>query len=155
MTELIDIGGGVAAQHLTGIAVLAGLTEEELVVVAEECVAHTAGAGQTIIAMDDVGHDVYFLLWGTARVAHHTLLGRSVTLSDLPAGSYFGELSAIDGGPRSALVEAATDCQLARVSPDGFRRLLVNHPSLLIAVLQNLTGMIRHTNATVLGHATL
>lgn len=148
-------GGGIATQALSEISVLAGLSQDELAGVAAECVLQTVAAGQTIITMDDGDHDVYFLIEGTARVVHNTLFGGAVQLSDLPTGSYFGELSAIDGGPRSAQVDAATDCRLARVSPEGFRRLLVEHPSLLIAVLQNLTAMIRHTNATVLGHATL
>lgn len=145
----------ISKRLLARVTILGNLSDEDLGEVATECVEQVVAAGSKIIDLGDDGHDVYFLLDGTARVVSHTLLGASVRLSNLEAGCYFGELSAIDGRPPSAEIEAVTECRLARVSPDAFRRLLAGHPSMLVAVLRNLAGMIRDTNATVLDHATL
>jgi CRP/FNR family transcriptional regulator, cyclic AMP receptor protein len=148
-------GGDVARAELANLPILAGLTNAELNSVASEFTQRAVEAGVTIIARDDAALEVYFLLEGRARVVHDTPLGRRVQLSELPEGSYFGEISAIDGLGRSASVEAVTDCRLASMTPDGFRRLMVAHPSVLVAVLQNLAAIIRRTNATVMGHSIL
>ena len=153
--EAEGIGGGVAPAELARLPILGGLTSEALAAVAGTFSPRTVGAGGTIISRDDGALEVFFLLEGRARVIRDTPFGRGVELSELPEGSYFGELSAIDGLGRSATVQAVTDCRLAAVSPDGFRRLLVAYPSVLVAVLQNLAAIIRRTNATVLGHSIL
>ena len=149
------IGDGVSPDELARLPILSGLTSGELVLISGEFTLRMVQAGAAIIARDDGELDVCFLLRGTARVLQDTPFGRSVQLSELPEGSYFGELSAIDGLGRSASVQAVTDCRLATVTPDGFRRLLVAYPSVLVAVLQNLATLIRRTNATVLGHSIL
>jgi CRP/FNR family transcriptional regulator, cyclic AMP receptor protein len=148
-------GAENAVNDLGKCPIFLGLSPEELSEIAEELKFCSVRADDPIISRADVALDVYFLLEGRARVVHDTPLGRSVPLSELSTGSYFGELSAIDGGARSAGVQAVTDCRLARLSSDGFRHLLVTHPSVLVAVLQNLASIIRRTNATVLGHSIL
>lgn len=157
MSGLIDSvqAREVSIRLLGRVTIFSHLSERELAEVSNECIQQCVAAGSTIIALEDDGHDVYFLLDGTARVVTHTLLGSSVPISNLEARSYFGELSAMDGGPPSAEIEAVSECALARVTPDGFRRLLARHPTMLVAVLRNLARMVRDTNATILDHATL
>jgi CRP/FNR family transcriptional regulator, cyclic AMP receptor protein len=153
--EANGTASGLSLAELARLPVLGGLTREELATVADDFSLRTVRAGGTIIARDDGSLDVFFLLQGRARVLQETPLGRGVQLSELPEGCYFGELSAIDGLGRSAAVQAVTDCRLASMTPDGFRRLLVAHPTVLVAVLQNLAAIIRRTNATVLGQSIL
>jgi CRP/FNR family transcriptional regulator, cyclic AMP receptor protein len=147
MAQWVDALGRVEA--------FAELSRDQLKEIAWQCDWRRFPAGSAIISLEDGGHDVCFLLDGLARVSNHTLLGGQVRLKDLEPGSYFGELSAIDGGPRSAEVSAVTDCDVALVSPEAFRRLLGQHPSLLVHVLMNMATMIRRANAQILSHATL
>jgi CRP/FNR family cyclic AMP-dependent transcriptional regulator len=152
------VTGSIPAEHiddLSTIPVLSTLSRQDLADLAAECDWRRFLAGDYIIDKVDSNHDVFFLIKGRAQVENHTLIGTAVRLSDIVAGSYFGELSAIDGGPRSAEVRAMEECLVVALSPDAFRRLLTRHPSMLITVLQNLAAMVRHTNATVLTHATL
>lgn len=153
--ETTGTARGTVPADLARLAILDGLTSEELAAVADDFSYRATGAGSMIIARDDRELDIFFLLEGRARVLQDTPLGRSVQLSELSEGGYFGELSAIDGLGRSAAVQAVTDCRLASLTPDGFRRLLVAHPTVLVAVLQNLAAIIRRTNATVLGQSIL
>jgi CRP/FNR family cyclic AMP-dependent transcriptional regulator len=151
-----DLSGlAVAPGELVSLDIFRGLPADELAGIAGDFSAREVRAAETIITRGDGDLNVNFLLEGNARVVQETPLGRWVELSTLAAGCYFGELSAIDGVPRSAEAQAVSDCRLASVSPDGFQRLLIAHPSILVNVLQNLTKIIRRTNATVLGLATL
>ena len=99
--------------------------------------------------------DVYFMLEGSADVQNHTIIGDALKLDQLGAGAYFGELSALDGGPRSAEVLATDNCIVAAMAPSDFRNMLSEYPSVLVLVLHNLAVMIRHSNLTVLQHATI
>ena len=58
-------------------------------------------------------------------------------------GQSFGEIAAIDGGPRSANVEALEDSTIASVPPQVFWMLLEKHPSVMSNVVRLLTGTIR------------
>lgn len=160
MGEIIP-GGGSAdvpselADQLGEVDILSRLTLPELAGIARAAEVRHYEPGKAIIEFADESHDVFFLMKGRARVNNYTLTATPVTLRLLEPGAYFGELSAIDGGPRSARVEAETACTVAAIPPDVFLQVLSNHPSVLGKVLRNLAAMIRSSNLTVLDHATL
>ena len=62
---------------------------------------------------------------------------------DLDAGSYFGEMDAIDGKPRAIGVMAVTDVVIARMPRDVFRKTICRHSDAADQVLVRLTGIIR------------
>src|SRR5262245_6043004 len=62
--------------------------------------------GQDMIGHEERTTDVSFLIAGQARVNIYSASGRRVSFRDIRKGAIFGELSAIDGQPRSAAVEA-------------------------------------------------
>jgi CRP-like cAMP-binding protein len=49
----------------------------------------------------------------------------------LRAGDVFGEMSLLTGEARSATVTAITDCDLLEIDADGFRRVVLESPSVL------------------------
>ena len=74
-------------------------------------------ADEEILSRDEQAGDVYFVLKGEVRIVNYSASGREVAYAIVPAGGYFGELSAIDGRPRSANVLAVDDCLLATLTP--------------------------------------
>ena len=46
--------------------------------------------------------DVYVVIHGKVRVVNYSVSGREIVFDELAPGSFFGEISAIDGQPRSA-----------------------------------------------------
>jgi CRP-like cAMP-binding protein len=70
--------------------------------------------------------------------------GKQVALGDIGPGIMFGELSAIDGEPRSAHVVALTDVMICSMSPDDFWYVLETYPAVARATLRRLTTMVRH-----------
>jgi len=148
-------GGSVNADEIGRIGLFLDLGEEERAAIAALCRKRRFAAGETIISREGEDHDVYFMLEGSADVQNHTIIGGALRLDRLGAGAYFGELSALDGGPRSAEVGATDDCIVAAMSPSDFRSMLSEYPSVLVLVLHNLAQIIRNSNFTVLQHATI
>lgn len=96
-----------------------------------------------IIERHDTGGDVFFVISGTVRVKIPESQGREVLFQDLDAGSYFGEMDAIDGKPRAIGVMAVTDVVIARMPREVFRRTICRHSDAANQVLVRLTGIIR------------
>ena len=92
---------------------------------------------------------VCFLVAGKANALILTPAGRTVGLCELDEGQMFGELSAIDGLPRSASVIATTACLVARLDATCFMSLLEHEPMVMRAVLRHLAGMVRALTARV------
>ena len=105
--------------------------------------------GRMIMQAEDTNTDVWFLLSGLARVAVFTEAGREVSMFTLQRGDGFGEFSAIDGAPRSASIEALTDCVAARLSAEEFRRILANSSDVSGAFLRLLVAKLRDMTAKV------
>lgn len=96
-------------------------------------------AGQTVIKEEDRKGEVFHLiLEGMAEVSHQ---GKPVASAG--PGDYFGELSLLDGKPRSASVTASTDLTTFSLASWHFGRLLAEQPTLLQAVLGSLCDRIR------------
>ena len=87
---------------------------------------------------------LYFILSGRMRIFISDQEGRVVTLSALEAGDYFGEI-VLDGGRRTASIEAATEARLLIVpGPQVGRLLKDNHDftlQLLASTLKKVRGL--------------
>jgi len=102
-----------------------------------------ARTGQTIVALGAVSSQVYVVLDGRAQATLFSLGGREVILRDLVPGDIFGELAAIDEGPRSASVVALSDCALASLSAQAFRAAISELPAGALWMARRLTAQIR------------
>lgn len=58
-------------------------------------------------------------------------------------GEFFGEMKLVDGGPRSAIVEAATDMRLLVVGRREFWQSLTAAPSLVLKIMSTLSRRVR------------
>jgi CRP/FNR family cyclic AMP-dependent transcriptional regulator len=92
---------------------------------------------------------------GRVRVVNYGLSGREVTLDEMPEGSYFGELSAIDGRPRSARVIALTHSPIAALPGNRFLEILTKHPPCASKVLIQSAGVVRASNERIMDLSTL
>ena len=99
--------------------------------------------GRLIVGEGDDSHDLIILVSGVARSAVFTENGREVSFHDVEAGGCFGELSAIDGLPRSASVIALTDCETLSLSRSALFRLIEDDAEIAYALLALMSGKIR------------
>lgn len=112
-------------------------------------------AEEEILSRDEQAGDVYFVLKGEVRIVNYSASGREVAYAIIPAGGYFGELSAIDGRPRSANVLAVEDCLLATLTPAAFKELLATDTDIAAKVMHKLVRIIRSADDRILDLATL
>ena len=85
---------------------------------------------------------------GTASVTVH-----GSARPDLGPGDYFGEISMIDGQPRSATVRAETDMTTISIPSWSFHPILEEEPEVAKALLKLLCTRLRSVEAaTATGH---
>jgi CRP-like cAMP-binding protein len=99
--------------------------------------------GSLVFAAGDEGHDVLIIQSGAVKVVVGAPNGREVILDVLHAGELLGELSAVDGGPRSATVFALESTEVLVVAHRTFRTMLANHASIGDALLTVLAVRLR------------
>ena len=100
-------------------------------------------ANQTILSSGEESTEVYFIVSGLVRATMYTPSGREVSYQDIPAGSMFGEMAAIDGMHRSTGVIAIEDSHLLLLSSKCFIDLISKYPSIGLATLYKITKVNR------------
>lgn len=150
-----DPEGSRAAESLSGIGFFESLEPERLRALEHKCTWRRARGGEEIFNRDTQSHEVFFVTEGKVRVVNYSLSGREVAYATAEAGDYFGELSALDGQPRSASVFALQDCVLAALPAEEFRQLLLDAPPLALSVAEKLASIVRACNERIMDLATL
>jgi len=154
MTEKIQVQAN-AVERLTEIGIFHDLPREELEGIAAQCRWQNFALHQQIIQYQDLSRDIYFILHGKVRATIYSLSGREVTFRDAGEGEIIGELSAIDGGPRTAYVVALAETYVASMTADAFVKVLDAHPVVANAMLRHLVGIVRSLSDRVVEFSTL
>jgi CRP-like cAMP-binding protein len=144
-----------ATRSLERIEILAALSPDARREIERRCAWRDFRTDEQIINKDNENRDVYFVVSGAVRVVNYSYSGREVSYDDIKAGGFFGELSAIDGKPRSATVVALRKSTIAVLSPEAFRRAISENPDFAIAVVQRLAEIIRAANGRIMDLSTL
>ena len=126
-----------------------------LAAIAADCIVQHYAEGELVIGHTDTSFDVLLLMSGTARVSLYSADGQRVGFREMPKGMMFGEISAIDGLPRSASVEASEPCMIATLPRKRFLALIEEHPGFAIAVARQLAGHVRRLTTRVFEFSTM
>jgi uncharacterized membrane protein len=136
----------VDLELLRRIPIFAAIPDEELAELAELLVHRSYAAGQPIIFLGDTGADLFLLQSGRAVVSYPNERGREVDIEELGPGSFFGEISLLDGGPRTANVRAVTPVDVLLLQRNDFMQFLLQRPAVAVDALTVLAtrqrGMI-------------
>lgn len=140
---------------LKGVKIFAGLNDETLAALKEKCRWEAVEPEVQVITHQDSSNDVTFVIHGKARVIIYSLAGKTVTFRDIDAGDFVGELSALDGAPRSASVEAVERCVVAHMPSAVFLEAIVENRAVTEATLLHFTHQIRSLTERVFEFSTL
>lgn len=140
---------------LLGIALLKDLPASERKRLERCCRWRRYGVDEQILDRQAESNDLCFVVEGRVRVVNYSASGREITLDDIGAGEYFGELAAIDGRPRSANVMALTSTLIAMLSREELRALVETYPKLGFQVMERLASMVRHSTERIMDLSTL
>jgi CRP/FNR family transcriptional regulator, cyclic AMP receptor protein len=125
-------------EALQAVPLFAGVSERHLRKLVRSAEEVRVPAGSPVIFREDTGREFFVILDGTAVVGPPT--GRRVVIGP---GAFFGEMSVIDGQPRSASVRAETDMTLMVLGRPAFLRLLKEESSVALAVITELAARVR------------
>lgn len=144
------------AASLDNIPLLKDLAQAYRDELARLCRFRRYADGEHIIDGQSTGREVFFVVAGHVRVVNYSPSGREVAFDDIPAGSYFGELAALDGGPRSAFVQAqGPNAVAAAMPPDIFIDLLLKNPKIALEIMRRLARVIRFSTERIMDLSTV
>jgi CRP-like cAMP-binding protein len=130
--------GDARIEHLRRVPLFNDCTDDELRRIADISRIVERPAGAVLTEIGKPGDSFFFIIDG--RVSVQTRVGPGEPLSP---GDFFGEMSLLDGEPRSATVTAMTDLRLLVVDRLGFWRLLNETPDLVRRILMVLSRRVR------------
>jgi CRP/FNR family cyclic AMP-dependent transcriptional regulator len=117
-------------------------TKRDLATIGRASDEVTVPAGRTLTEEGRAGHEFFLILEGQASVRRN---GRKVAA--LGPGQYFGELSLLDRGPRSATVVADTDMRLLVLGQREFNGVLDEVPGMAHKLLRSMAERLRESDA--------
>ena len=102
--------------------------------------------GSVLFRKGERGGAMYLIEGGRVLIHIEDEDGREVTLADLAAGDFFGEMAILDGKPRSATATVAEDARLAVLSRRHFHEFVQRNPEVALSMLAAITDRLRHTD---------
>jgi CRP/FNR family cyclic AMP-dependent transcriptional regulator len=129
-------------ERLEEVALLDGCSRRQLRAIARISDVIEVPADTVLARRGEPGDEFFLILDGSARVEVS-----SRKRSRLEPGEYFGEMSLLDGGPRSASVIAETPLRLLVIKRRDFTTLLREAPELTQNILATLSRRVRVAEA--------
>jgi CRP-like cAMP-binding protein len=123
---------------LAAVPLFDGFSKGHLRRLAAEADAVGFEQGRAIVEEGQAGEAMFVVLSGTAQVVR---AGRRV--GALIPGDFFGELSALDGGPRTASVVPETPMEVLRLFRHTLRKMVEEEPALAMGLLEGLARRLR------------
>jgi CRP/FNR family transcriptional regulator, cyclic AMP receptor protein len=140
------------AEMLGDVPLFAFLDEAERGALAERMGKITVKAGTVLFRRGDPGDELYIVRAGVVEIYFKNDTGERLVLETARPGDFFGEISLLDAGPRTASAVATEDLEalvVDRVDLEAFLRL---HPAAAMDLLTAMGRRLRET-ARLLRHS--
>jgi len=134
---------------LKGVDLFSSLNDAQIEFIATLTEEETYLRGSTILTESENSETFFLLTSGSVKVSLIAEGGREVILATLGPGDFFGEMSLLDGEPRSASVRAVTKTQALVIHREDFVKSLKRQPDLALALLAELSRRLRKANRQI------
>jgi signal transduction histidine kinase len=104
--------------------------------------------GERIIRETEEGYCLFIILKGKVEIEKEVKHSEPpiAPLTVLEEGEFFGEMSLLNGEPRSANAIALEDTELLEIPEEEFQRLCFSHPNIMFNLVRALSERLRLTN---------
>jgi CRP/FNR family transcriptional regulator, cyclic AMP receptor protein len=126
------------ADALARVPMFADFSKRHLDRLSKETEELVFDPGQIIVKEGDPGETLFVVLEGSAKVTR----GKKKVGEVLP-GDFFGELSTIDGGPRTATIVAETPMRVLRLFRRTLDALIEDEPQVTLKLLDGIVRRFR------------
>ncbi len=133
----------LVAGFLKRVPAFRSLSDRRIDQIVDDFTIRTFHAGETVFFQTDKSTDLYIILEGSVKVILLSEEGEEFVLADLQQGDFFGEMSLIDGNPRSASVIADEDSTFAVLERSRFLDAIKQDPEMAIDLMKSLVQRLR------------
>ena len=146
----INIGKpGQSQDELGRIPLFEGLAPARRAELAKMMGDETHKRGDIVFNQGDYGDALYIIQDGSVRISQVSEDGHELILIVLRTGDFFGEMSLLDGEPRSAAAIAAEDSILLSLRRTDFMRFLGQNPTAAVEMLRVLSLRLRRMDGVL------
>jgi CRP/FNR family transcriptional regulator, cyclic AMP receptor protein len=131
------MGTRATVERLKAVDLLRNCTQAQLQDVAQLAERVQVGAGEVLAREGRIGREFFLILTGSVAVTQN---GRRV--NTLGGGEFFGELAAMDPGPRNATVTALSDLDVLIIGPREFSAM-ADIPGFRDALFRSMARRLR------------
>jgi CRP-like cAMP-binding protein len=140
-------GSSIEVMDLRKFPLFANLPEEELKITSGLLRMKNFGRRELVCRKEDAADGLYMLFSGSLQAVDIAEDGREIGLNLIKPGSFFGELSVIDGQPRSAHVIALQPSVVGVIPQQAAREVFYRLPATAEAMMKHLAALVRNLSA--------
>jgi uncharacterized membrane protein len=133
------------SELLKDVGLFQFLDQEERVVLAGQLEIGHFKAGELLFQIGEPGETLYVIRKGVVEAFFKNDTGERITLDTVEAGGFIGELSLLDGGPRSASAVAVEDTEVLRLDRRNLEAFLRRQPQAAMDLLAAMGKRMRFT----------
>lgn len=134
---------------LRKVPIFATMSDDELAKIVKLSSRKVYPKETVIFFEDDEGDALFILISGKVKIAKISDEGKEIILAVLGPGDFFGDMSLLDGEPRSATVIALDNTEVTSIRRSEFFSLLTENPKLTIQLLEVLSMRLREANRKI------
>ncbi len=141
---------GLKTDLLKGVDLFSALDDHQLETIAQMIIEKSFRKSDIILMEDDESSQSLFIIAkGEVKVVLTAEDGREAILASLKEGDFFGEMSLLDGEPRSATVRAVEDSRLLAIRREDFLAAMKKQPDLALTLLGEMSRRLRKSNRQI------
>jgi CRP/FNR family cyclic AMP-dependent transcriptional regulator len=141
---------GQKTELLRGVDLFSALEDSQVDTLASMIIEKGFKKGEIILMEDDdTSQSLFIIAKGEVKVVLTAEDGREAILASLKEGDFFGEMSLLDGEPRSATVRAVEDSRLYAIRREDFLAALRKQPDLALTLLGEMSKRLRRSNRQI------
>ena len=137
----------VPIELIADVPLFAGLSKRHLRRLADLMTEARYPDGRAIVQAGQPGTAFFVIVDGAIKV-YASVVPTGRPKARLRAGDFFGELSVLDGGPRTATVVADGEVLTLRLTRSAFVRMVSKEPAVGLGIMAGLAGRLRKGAAT-------
>ncbi|TFG84781.1 MAG: GGDEF domain-containing protein [Spirochaetales bacterium] len=129
-------------EFITGVSLFEGMSGLELNAVAAFMESRRYAAGSIVFNQGEPGTELYIVRYGLISSVVKDKDGGERDVYQFGPGRFFGEMSVVEGEPRSATCRAEKDSELLYLDGIDFYRLVWEHPVIGVSMLSSMSKVM-------------
>ncbi len=136
-------------ESLKNIPIFSSLSEMHLGELSEIMLEKTYRKNQVIFDQGDPGNSLIVIKSGLVKISLVDSNNHEFIIKTFSVNDFFGEMSLLDGGSRSATATAVEDTQALIIFRENFINLIKKTPSMTLGMLTELSSRLRTTTENI------